>query len=166
MSYTDHASRIWLADCSKLAINQKNDNEPTICQHDITINFFWGCSVSFGKFSYWSQFHVNIGIGSNLLYNGLTRNLYIGNAHVWVFHNIWWLEQLRDTKFGMNVSNEMLLNTTKCQGCNFLSFWVIKGKSTGEIKSPPTLLPMQTHAQTNTDTPHTHTHTHTHAHLD
>ena len=41
MSITDHPSRIQLLDCSKLAINPKNDNV-TICQNDILINFFLG----------------------------------------------------------------------------------------------------------------------------
>ena len=33
--FTDHASRIRLWDCSKLAINQCNDNDVAICWHDI-----------------------------------------------------------------------------------------------------------------------------------
>ena len=36
---SDRASEIRLPDCFKLAINQKNDNV-TICQHDVIINFF------------------------------------------------------------------------------------------------------------------------------
>ena len=36
-----------------------------------------------------------------------------------------------DTKFGMNVSNRMLLNAAKYQGYSFYRFWVIKGKPTG-----------------------------------
>ena len=28
------------ADCYKLAINPKNDNDVTICRHDVIINFF------------------------------------------------------------------------------------------------------------------------------
>ena len=44
------------------------------------------------------------------VYKGLTKNPEIGKATVWVFLNIWRLEQVRDTKFGMTVSNEMLLN--------------------------------------------------------
>ena len=40
ISVTDYASRIRLPDCSKLAINQKNDNEVIICRHDVIINFF------------------------------------------------------------------------------------------------------------------------------
>ena len=29
-----------LTDCSKLALNWKNDNEVTICWHDIIVKFF------------------------------------------------------------------------------------------------------------------------------
>ena len=42
-----------------------------------------------------------------------------------------------DTKFGMNVSNIMLLNAEKFWGYSFYRFWVIKGKPTGGVKSPP-----------------------------
>ena len=38
----------------------------------------------------------------------------IGNTNVYVLHNIWRLGQVRDTKFGMNVSNENLLNSANC----------------------------------------------------
>ena len=51
---------------------------------------------------------------------------------VWVLPNTRRLGLVRDTKFGMNVSNEMLLNDAKCQGYNFYCFWVIKGKPKGE----------------------------------
>ena len=29
-----------LPDCSKLEINKKNDNDVTICWHDVTVNLF------------------------------------------------------------------------------------------------------------------------------
>ena len=63
----------------------------------------------------------------------------IGNTLVCVLPNIWRLGRIMDTKFCTNVSNEMLLNATKCQGCNFYRFWVIEGKPTGggvEVKLP------------------------------
>ena len=97
---------------------------------------FWGCFVSLVKFSYWSKFHVNIISGSGVMtvffYKGLTRNPDIGNTPVWVLPNIWRLEQVRDTKFGMDVSNKMLLHAAKCQRYNFYRFSVIKGKPTAE----------------------------------
>ena len=49
-------------------------------------------------------------------YNGLTRNPEIRNTTVFVLPNIWGLGQVRNTKFGMDVSNGMILNAPKCQG--------------------------------------------------
>ena len=40
LKITDHAFEIRLADCSKLAINQENNNEVIICRHDVIANFF------------------------------------------------------------------------------------------------------------------------------
>ena len=42
-----------------------------------------------------------------------------GKTSVWVLQNIWRLEQVRNTKFGINVSNKMLLNAGKCQKYGF-----------------------------------------------
>ena len=36
----DYASGIRLPDCSKLAINHKNDNDVTISPHNAIVNFF------------------------------------------------------------------------------------------------------------------------------
>ena len=97
---------------------------------------FWRCRISLVKLSYWSQFHVNIMTGSGVMtifvYKGLTRNTEIGNTPFWVLPNIWRLGQARDTKFGKNVSNKMLLNAAKCQGYSFYGFWVIIGKPPGK----------------------------------
>ena len=104
-------SRIQFPGCSKLAINWKKwqwrQNLPTWhhCKN------FWRQFVSLVKFRYWFKFHVNIIIGSAVMtiffYKGLTRILEIGNTPVWVLPNLWRLRQVRDTKFSMNVSNEM-----------------------------------------------------------
>ena len=143
LSFTDYVSGIRLPGCSKLAINQKNDNDVTIYRHDIIVKFFWRFLVFLVKFSYWSKFHVNMITGSGVMtifcYKGLTRNPEIGNTPVWVLPNIWRLEGVRDTKFGTNVSNEMLLNAAKCQGYSFYHFWVIKVKPTGGLKLSPSL---------------------------
>ena len=40
VSFTDHVSNILHLDCSKLAINLKNDNDVTVCQQDTIANFF------------------------------------------------------------------------------------------------------------------------------
>ena len=126
----------WLSDCSKLAVNWKNGNGVIIFWHDVTVKFFWGCSVSLVKFSYWSKFHVNIISGSGVMtisfYKGLTRNPEIGNIPVWVLLNIWRLGRVRNIKFGTNVSNKMLLNAAKYQGYSFYRFWVINPLSVND----------------------------------
>ena len=129
-------------DGSKLAKNPKNDNGVTIYRHDINVKFFWRCFVSPVKLSNSSKFHVNIITGSGIMtiffYKGLTRNLDIGNTPVWVFPNNWRLGLVKDTKFGTNISNRILLNAAKFQGYNGYRFWVIKRKPTGGVKlSPP-----------------------------
>ena len=57
---------LWLPECSKLAINRKNDNDVTICRHDVIVIFFRRYFVSIGKFRYWSRFHVNAITGSGV----------------------------------------------------------------------------------------------------
>ena len=52
----------------------------------------------------------------------LTRNSENGNTLVLIFPNILRMGQVRDTKFGTNVSNKKLLNAAKCQGCSFYRF--------------------------------------------
>ena len=93
----------------------------------VSLSFFLSCFDSLVKFSYWSKFQVNIftssGVTTISFYMGLTRNPEIGNTPVWVFHNIWRLGQVRNTKFGTNVSNMMLLNAAKCQGFNVMMLW-------------------------------------------
>ena len=52
-SFTDYASGIRLLNCPKLAINQKKDNDITICWHVIivkfcdVVKFFFSCQVSY-----------------------------------------------------------------------------------------------------------------------
>ena len=107
----------------------------TIPRYDVIVGIFWRGFVFLVKFSYWSKFHVNIitdsGIMTIFFYKGLTRNPEIGNTPFWVLPNIWRLKQAMDTKFGMNVSDKMLVNAAKFQSYSFYRFWVIKGKPTG-----------------------------------
>ena len=135
ISFTDYASEIRIPDCSKLAVNWKNQNDVTISQHNIIVSFFQYCFISLVKFSYWFKFHVNIVTGSGvrtiLFCKRLTRNPEIKNTLVCVFPNIWRLGQVRDTKLGTNVSNKILLNAAQCHSYSFYHFWVIKEKSTG-----------------------------------
>ena len=85
----------------------------------------------------------------NFFYKRLTSNPEIGNTPVCGLPNIWKLGQIRNTKFGSNVSNKMLLNAAKWQRYSFYRFWVIKGKPTAEGKitplppPPPSLDPTQ-----------------------
>ena len=113
-------------DCSKLAKTSKNDNNVTIFRHDVIVKFFGSYFVSFVKFSYLSNFHVNIITGSGIMtilfYKGLTKNPEIGNTPVWVLPNIWRRGQVMDTKFFTNVSNRILLNAAKFQGLQLLLF--------------------------------------------
>ena len=79
------------------------------------------------------NFHVNIITGAGvktIKTNVLTRNLEIENIPACTLPGIWILRQVRDTKSGMNISTEMLLNAEKCQGYRIYRFWVIKGKPT------------------------------------
>ena len=133
VSSSSYAFRIRLLECSKLTINWKNDIDVTILRHDFIITFFRPCFLSLVKFNYCSKVHVNIFTGSRVItvyfYKGLTRNPEIGNISVWVLPKIWSLEKVRDTKFGTDVSDKMLLNTTKYQGYSLCLSWVIKEKS-------------------------------------
>ena len=52
-------------------------------------------------------------------YKRMTRDMEIGNTPVWVLPNILRLGQVRDIKFGMDVSNKILLNATKSQDTAF-----------------------------------------------
>ena len=132
-SFSGHASGIWFLDCSKLAINRKNGNNVTISSIKPSL-FFWGCHTPLVKFSYCDNFHIYVITGSRVmiifLYKEFTRNLEIGNKPAWVLPNIWQLGRVRETKFGTNISDKMLLGGTKCQGYRFYRFWVINTKST------------------------------------
>ena len=126
----DHASEIWLLVCSKLAINEKNDDEVVICWHKVILNFFdvvvfllsslvidpSFMSISSLLLELWSFFYKEFGQKS--------RNR---NTPVWVLFNIWRLGGVKDVKFSMNVSIEKLLNAEKITGLHFYRFWVIKG---------------------------------------
>ena len=74
-------SGIRLPDGCKLTINQKKDNDVTICE----LFFLFDVAVSTLS-SYWSKFHVNIMTGSGVMvffiYKGLSRNPESGNTPV------------------------------------------------------------------------------------
>ena len=82
--------------------------------------------MSFIKFSYWSKFYGNIITSSGVLtisfYKGLTGNSEIRNTPVLTLLNIWRLGQVRNIKFGTNISNKMLLNAAKYHVYSFYRF--------------------------------------------
>ena len=112
--------------CSKLAINRKNNNDVTICWQTSSSNFFdvvlflLSTLVTGPKLMSVSSLLPEL--LQFLFYKGLTRNPEIGNTLVWVLPNIWRLEQVRVTKFEMNITTEMLLNAANCQGYRFYRF--------------------------------------------
>ena len=126
--------------CWKLTINWKKDNNITICQYNVIVQFFWRCRVSLDKFNDWSKFYVNFMTGSGVMtifiYNkDLTRNLEIRNTPSefcpisgdWVklgVPNLAW------------ISNKNLPDAAKCQACSCYCFWVIRGKPTNGVKLP------------------------------
>ena len=116
----------------------KNDNDVTVWWHDVIVKYFYCCFVYLLKFSSWSKFHVNIITGSGVMTiyfcKGLAGYPAMVNTPTWVLLNIWGLEQVRDTKFVIDVSNKILLNAAKCQGHSFYQFWVIEGKPTWGVK--------------------------------
>ena len=78
MYVLDYESGIRLPDCSKLAINHKNNKDVKIFRHDVIVRFFSRCFGFLVKFSYCSKFHVNIITGSGVI----TRNPEIRNTPV------------------------------------------------------------------------------------
>ena len=75
-------------------------------------------------------------------YRGFTRNPEFGDTPVWVLLDIWRLGEGRNTKFGSDIFNKMLLSAVKCNGYSFYRFWVIKEKKQnvgGKITAQPRL---------------------------
>ena len=103
-----HRPCVWLPDCSKLAINRKNDNDVTVSQQDAVANFFdvnvfFLSSLVIGP-SFMSISLLVLEIWQFSFYKGLARNLEVGNIPVWAFPKIWRLGWIRDTKFRTNVN--------------------------------------------------------------
>ena len=90
--FTDYVSEIWLPDCFKLAINEKNDNDATISRNDVIVKFFDGllflllnlitgpCLMSISI--------TGSGVMTIFFYKELTRNLENGNTPAGVLPNI------------------------------------------------------------------------------
>ena len=158
VSFSHYASGIPLPDCSKFAINRKNNNDVTIHRHDVIVNFF----------------DVVLFLLSSLVNGPSFISISLLVLELWQFTFISdWPEILKSeipsSEFfqisgdwsKLEIPNLALMsrqNVTKCckmPGLQLLPFWIIKGKLTGEVK----LTPPHTHT-------HTHPHTHTHTHLD
>ena len=131
----NHEFGIRLLYCSKLVINRKNDNDIIVCQHDIIVNFFdvfWRCCI------FRVEFHSGPSVIPNCYWFWSYHNFGNVSSEFCLISRD--LGRVRDTRFGMNASNEMLLNTAKCQGYNFYLLWVtfIWGKTNREAKYPAT----------------------------
>ena len=105
--------------------------------YSVIVKSYWRCFVSLVKLLVQSISSLILEFWGydDFFYKRLSWNLDIGNIAIGVLPNTR-LGQIRDTKFGTDVSNKMLLNAAKCQGYSFYGFWVI----------------------------YTHTHIHTHIH--
>ena len=80
------------------------------------------------------------GVTKIFAYKGLTRNREIVNTPVWVLPSILRLGQVRDTEFGTNVSNKMLLTAPKCQGYSAFTVFELLRENQLEVGKiiPPT----------------------------
>ena len=118
VSFTDYASGIRLLDCSKLAINWENDNDVTICWHHLIVTFFDVALFLLSRLVTGPRFMTISALTLELWQFSFIKDWpEIRNRKypVCVFPNIWRLGLVRDTKFGMNVSNKILLNTANAR---------------------------------------------------
>ena len=108
-------SKIQLPDCSKLVVNWKMAMTSWFSDVTSLSKFFWRFFffVFLVKFSYWSKFHVSIITCSGVITISLRDSPEIWKSEIpysEFFPNIWRLGRVRNTKFGTNVFNKMLLN--------------------------------------------------------
>ena len=116
MSFTDYASGISPSDCSKLAINWKNDNDVKICMSiSLLVMELWQFSFIRG----WQEIQI----------------LEIPSSEFWQISGHW--GELGISNFtGMSIMKcYWMLQNTRVSA--FYRFWVIKGKSTVGIKLLP-----------------------------
>ena len=110
-----------------MAINNENDNDVTTFRYDVISNFFGGALFLVSSLVIGPSF-----MSISLLFLDLWQFSFIKEwLEIWksvitlceFFRNIRRLGQVRDTKFGKNVSNV----TECCKSCK--SCWVVKGKN-------------------------------------
>ena len=99
-----------------LAMNLKNDSDAAIFRHEVTVNFFDAVLFLLSSLVTVPSFMSISSLVLELWQFSFIRNPEIRNIPVLVFPNIWRLGQVKDTKFGTNVSNKILQNATKCRG--------------------------------------------------
>ena len=133
--FADSVSEIQPRDCSKLAKNPKNGNAVKIFRHDVIINFFGIALFLLSRLVTGPSF-MSI---SSLVLKLWQFSFIMDWAEIWkskipmsdffpISGDLGWV---MDAKFGINVSNRMLLNAAKFYGYSFCHFWVIKGKPIG-----------------------------------
>ena len=112
----------------------------TICPHDVIVKFFdvtlfFSSSLVIGpSFMSISSLVLELWQFSFVRDWPEIRRLEIPSPEFFPISGDWGGRRgVRDTRFGKNVSNKMLLNAAKCQGYSFYRFWVIKRKPTGGI---------------------------------
>ena len=135
--FTDYPPKIQQLDVSKMVINQKNDNDITTCRHDNIAKFFWHCFLLSSLVTGPSFMSISSLVLSYDNFPSLGMDQKSRNILVWVLPNLWRLVQVRDIRFGTNVSHEMLLNAAKCQAYSFYCFWEFKEKPTEGVGSSP-----------------------------
>ena len=113
----------------------KNDNDIIICWHEVIVRYYVLSYFFLIKFGYWSMFHVNI-ITSSVaetifVYKGFDQKTRNWKYPYRSFRQCLETGESSVTKFGMNVWNWKLPNTTKCQVYSFNCFWIIRTKPVG-----------------------------------
>ena len=134
VSLTDYASGMRLLDSFKLVINRKYYNDVTNYWHGFIIKFFdvilflLSSSVTSPSFISISSLDLELWQFSFISDWPEIWKLEITQSEFFPMSGEW--GELLIQNLGTNVSDEILLNATKCQSYSFYRFWVIKGNPT------------------------------------
>ena len=127
----------------KLTINRKNDNDVTICWHDVIAKIFLRLFFSLVRFSYLPKFYVNIITGSGVMAIFFNKGLRpeIRKSEISPFEFFPTYEDWGK----LGISNLARMSLMKCywmpQNARVPAFTVselLKENQQGEVKSPPT----------------------------
>ena len=125
-------SDFWLPDYSKLAKNlkkwQRRHNLPTRRHRQISFDVVVFLLSLFTGSSFMSILLLVLKLWKFLYKRNLTRNWKYTSLN---FDQYLGMGATGDTKFGLNVSNEKLLNATKVSSLHILPFLSYYGKTTG-----------------------------------